>query len=565
MTALKDLTTGFGKIEYNGYTFSPMRKVKFEAEPQYDEAGWTVTHTKYKIIVHAVIWGSDIAAQQAKMASIHEDLAIAGRTLKIEDIGFYTDVDTSSTTPEVIWGAKPRVISISELSGGQSAEVIWQCEFNINTCAGNQANENAFMAFNYDVFYSTNDRGFVTRRISGYFEIAQKRSGNSRVPTKNLETFFDRVTFSLPDCFKRLSTSRRLSSDRRRLEFTVIDEELTGLPFPEGIVEADMTYDWESKPPGFINWQGTLAGTMEVAPGFAPSLAAQKFFILLFDKASQLQQTAQQSGGVVIPERLRIGTQVFGRTSRFSASFRFVGCLSEILSASGMWRPMPGTSFQKWKSSMANSGMFHPRGRYGLRHNTSDDAIIDLCASKSTASIGNDSGGCQQPVTDFQQQLSCANITKENSWLTYKNRLRAVIKQRGTIHRAAQEFSGVALNALTVGVSGTIDQTIGKPAQDQAIDFIFQYEGAADNMVIMQGSAMRIKYAPDIPKLVQIGNIEVEELSRNVDTEPLASFFGCPLYLSRWAILYRVKGQMQTMKPSKNKTLCITEGENDGR
>lgn len=546
MTAIKDLTSGFGIIAYNGYTFGPLRDVKLEAEPVFDEAGWAVTHLKYTLTVHAIIWGETLSAQQSGMANMQQRLSQPGRTLTIEDIGFYTDVDTSSLTPDLMWGVKPRVISLNPAGGDLAWEVVWRCEFNVNLCIDEEFNPQAFMALNYSVMYSTNDRGLVTRNITGYFQIPRVSRGAATQYTRSIEEFYSRITFNLPPIMRRLSSSRQISLDRSRMDFSVIDEEIYGLPLPDGIVAGEGTYDWENvKPHAFLQWQATLTATFEVARGYPKSLAAQKFFVLLFDKIAAIRQ-ATPTDGAVLPVSLRFSTDVFGRASTFACAVRVTASLPSILSASGVWRPMPGTSFQAWQASMDAVGLFNPRGQARLTHSVQDDVIIDICGGVTDVTLGNDTYQIAEADGDYSPVFSCDGITEQNSYLEFKNRLSAAVEQSGSIHRPAIDWEGMAQDFDSNILGGV---TIGTPANGEAsATNPLQFQGAADNLVVMQGAAVRIKYYPEIPTLKMVGGKTVEELKRKVDIEQVSSYFECPVYLLTWSILYQVVGQAEAVQ-----------------
>lgn len=565
ITAVKDLITGFGEITYNGLTFTPLREVKIKSEMMYDDANITVTHVRFLLTVEALVFSDNVANQNSAMANIQNTLAKPGQNLVIVDIGFYTGISTAfnGDEPDLLWGAKPKTLSMEPAGGDLAWNIVWECEFNISLCLGEFSDtNNNFFAFNYEVFYSVDNKGHVTRRISGYFEIAQSRVSGGRSIIRNLEDYYDRVRFTLPLAFERVNSSRSLSIDRRRLEFSVTDRELQTLPYPDGIVIADVDFDFQNRPPGFQAWTATLSGSMEVAAGLPQSLAAAKFFLLMFDKQKSLQASAFKKDGAVIPERIRFKQQVFGGVFTFSVSFMLIACLDEILESSGIWQPFPNATYQSWENSMRVQGVGTERGYYNLRHRVSDDAIIDICAGVSAVDLGNDSGSTTVDTTPLSQKIGCANITKKTSWLLYRNKIEIVVQQNAIVHRVAQAFLGV--DQSQVEAVEELLMPLSPPIVTPILQDIVQYAGAPDNLIIMTGRAVRLKFVPDVPRLLSIGGVAVTELSRNVDTEPVAVFFGCPLYVTRWAILYRAESQVKAIKPSKNRNFCITDGEDDG-
>ncbi|HJZ58880.1 MAG TPA: hypothetical protein VKE74_28310 [Gemmataceae bacterium] len=61
-------------------------------------------------------------------------------------------------------------------------------------------------------------------------------------------------------------------------------------------------------------------------------------------------------------------------------TYKIVGAsLEEMLQASGLWRPVPGSDEKERRTSLA--GVLGPRGVAGLVFTTADDFLVDLCQS----------------------------------------------------------------------------------------------------------------------------------------------------------------------------------------
>ena len=564
-TQIKDLTTGFGTLAYDTLTFSVLRKCKFRSEMIWDNSDRTIKWVKYWLQVTGVIANADIGGQQAAMAVIHAVLSRPGKTLQIVDIGFDLPINTAAvaaggTRPDILYGAKPRVLACNTIGAELAYEVVWEVEFFMAPrCVVSPIQPGSFLAFNYDVDYTTDEEGLLTRVLSGEMEIYNAKNAAGNKAIYNPEAAFDKVNFALPPFMRRITTKRHINAARNGVEFAIVDSELVDDPYPDGIIEADLDEDFENTPPGFINWIGSISGSMRVAPGYHKSLAMTKFLIILLDRAAKLNDIAAKSNGVVIPERIRVGGQMFGRTSRFACSFRMVACLHDILQT-GLWTPVPGTSYTSWQASMKAKGIFDPRGYRGQKWNLSDDIIMDICSDTGQYSIGNDTYKQEDPQDKPQGTFNCDNITKERSYLLFLNRIRGVEEQNALLHRIMQPFLGVF-----AGDNGDGSNIPFPSGQQQTRDHITQYETGPDNFIIMQGKALRLKFQPEIPKLTKIGGVDLEELARNVETTPATSYFHCTMFKSRWAILYRVRGNLNSIKPMNNKNICFNEGEDDGR
>lgn len=568
VTKVKDLTTGFGTLSYGSYTFTALRNVQFRYEPRYDSAGRTVVAIDCYLSVTGKVHGSDASSStrartQTRMDSVVAALSRAGSTLIISDIGLGSAINTSrfGTTPEIDLGPTPTLIACTPWGGDLCWNVVWECKFTIPPKCASTATAGQTLSFNFDVSYSTNEEGLLSRLIQGEIGIVQFRTGTKIAA--NPEAAYDKISFKCPDLFRPVTFQRRIDRRRNKVEFTVVHEEMTGDGFPQGIIEADIDYDLENRPPGFLQWMGSLSGSMKVAPGVSKSVAADKFFIIMFDVAAKLKATAGAKG-IVIPERLRIGSKLFGRTSRFSVQWRMTACLHEILAKSGLWSPVPGSNYAQWRASMEALGVFGTRGVAGLKFNSNDDVIVDMCDAPAKFNLGNDSGARANPYQPTELKLTCPEVTKENSYLDFRNSIQGVQSQNAIIHRIMQVWNSPGFSGTGDGVVSPFPSFSGS-GNDSAKDHVVQFEGKTDDYVLMVGRSLRLKYAPEIPALRTVAGVKVEELARNVKVEPAVSYFDCPLIGARWAVLYRVKGQLYGIKVPKVKEFCMKDGEDDGR
>ena len=557
MTAIKDLTNAslFGKIEYNGYTFKPLRQVQAQFVPIYDAHERSVVSLDLKLNVIAVIWDSVRSDHQTEMANIEHRLAEQGKRLIVENIGLSTLLDTAST-PDLNFGPKPRLISCKPIGADLCWEVVWEVTWRLPPqCVWGQAiAEGKIISASHEVTYTTNEEGLVQRSINGFIEFYKQRTG-----TFEPEKVVDKLKVSKLPYFRRVSAQRRFSSARNRIEYSVVDEELSDLAYPDGIIQADVNLDLENQPPGFSRWVGQLSGTLRTAPGFPRSLAADKWLIIMFDTAQKLQASASASkSGFVIPERIRFGSSKFGRTSRFLVTWRMLACLHDILAKTGLWDPVPGTDFVKWSQSMDAAGINNIRGASGVRM-VDTETVVNLCENAPPQiEVGLDTGKRWGASGYTQAPLLCPEVTKERSYAFYENKIRGVQSHNAVIHRVMQFFRGGEVPSGDNGGSFPLPLT-------GVLDDILQFEGKNDNFVIMQGRAVRLKFPPQVPHLEKVQGARVEELARNVDTKVIAGYFDCPMIQTRWAVLYRVKGQIYGIKPANVRELCFTTGESDGR
>ena len=559
MSGLRDLTDPLliGTIEYNSYTMTPLRKVSTSFDPVYDSSGRSVIALDLKLKVIAIIQDDARLTHQTNMADAQHKLLEPGKRLIIKGIGLSTDLDTN-TTPDLDYGPKPKILSCEPVGADLAWQIHWEVVYRLPPqCVWNRSiPPGVIIGAGHEVIFTTNEEGLVQRSISGHVDFRRAR-GVAFDP----ETVANRITVSKLPYMKRISFQRRFVEARNRIEYSCVDEELVDSAYPEGIIQADVNYELENQPPGFAKWTGQLSGTLRTAPGVKKSLAADKFFIILFDQAKKLRDTAKASGGIVIPERFRVGASKFGRTSRFMVTWRLIACLHDILKRSGLWEEVPGTSYVKWSNSMDDLGINSIRGASTIQM-VDQDTLVNLCENiPSGIDIGGATGlRFSNGFGKSDETLSCSEVTKENSYVFYENRIRGVQSQNAVIHRVMQFFGRTTVSGNDNGSASMFPNQ-----QSGAADDVVQYQGKNDNFVLMQGRAVRLKFTPIVPHLEKVVGVPVEEMARNVETKTVAGYFDCPMIQTKWAILYRVQKQLYGVQPANAKELCFLSGEYDGR
>lgn len=584
MSAIKNINPAFdGTVEYAGLRFGPFRSVTSQVSPVYDETGRVVTDSEISITVHAVITGANAGDTEVAMTSAIQRLGESGGRLLVSGIGMLTPID-SMLVPDTNFGPKPNLISLRPLGAELAWEVVWSVVYRRPPLllGGKVYPTGAIHSANWDIEFSANDQGLVTRSVSGFVQLFVKAAGaggdangnaaNVGVATvdvgKTDNVFLGAIRIPKPPFMRRVSAKRHITAAKNRVDFSVVDEEFADGPFPDGMTDAEAEMTIENNPPGFVNWSASLTASFTVAPGLPKSLAAQRWFILLFDAAAKARAAVKDAKGVVIPERFRITVPKIGRTCRFGATWRMVACLHDILLKTGLWEPIPGTSYASWNKSMDDIGVGSFGGISNLQAYGSE-TLVSLGSETKTIDVGW-KGQHPDRVNNYSQQLLCPEVTAETSYLSWENSIRGAQEANAIIHRPMQKAligSAVASGAVGGGVTGAV--TAGLTAlfsqpQTGLKEDVVQVQGKTDNYVIMSGKSLRLKFAPEIPSLVKVAGVKVTELARNVEVKPITGFFDCALLQARWTILYRVVDQIYGVIPPANKHMCFTEGENDG-
>jgi len=154
----------------------------------------------------------------------------------------------------------------------------------------------------------------------------------------------------------------------------------------------------------------------------------------------------------------------------------------------------------------------HERGRANLRLPRNSDVIVDLCEQH----YPNLSPGT--PSLIYTAALDpyvtpCPQITTQNSWMGWSNRLRTQVQGGRIYHKP-------------IGLGNV---------QVQQVKHDDDYE------IVMFGHAQRILYKIPTPRLLSVKGRKVELIGDNhVDNEVIGVWCGWPIYWSKWVLRYKL-------------------------
>lgn len=553
-TAIKDLPPGqpnYGIVTYNNYTFGVFRNLKVTCTPVYDEADRVVTHLKYMLRCYGCVMQNNVLnTHQINMDAMQRALTVPGQQLIFKDVGFDLGVDTN-VQRDIIWGPKPRILEMRPW-GEICWEFDWEIEFNISRCISASAYmfDGALMAWNYSVAYQVGENGLVESRVTtGYLQIVQTVGvNNPQAVLVNVDSAWDRLTFNIPYGFRRVSNQRTINNAKNRIDFTIIDAELPGAAFPPGVVKCEARLDITSQPSGLAEWFATLRASYEISPGYPKSLAVSSFLVLMKDRVGRLKSAV--TGGInpgqglfratIVPVRLAISRDLYGRTTDIACSFRFAAQPTTLLANSGLWQPLPQNDWQQWATSLApasqgGSGVTGNKGYSDVSFDPSQDRLVTVCVPDSVAPTSEQIGF--ESIDDHdadgaadENAAEPTDPTDSGLYLVYESRVREYRSENFVVHRFAQQY---------------------QPGQNAYQDNLVDYQSAPDNTIVMVGRAARIDQVPEPPVVTSVGGNGVEMLRKNfvVDDRPTTLAFGHKVYLARWAILYRVKGEPAVLAP----------------
>ncbi len=243
-----------------------------------------VKHVKTKFTFSGIVnLGPDkVGTMQdtnATMEMVRKTLLTPGLTFKYNDKGYGTTftVNDQSGPQDCAWGPVTERLHVTPMGSPFCLLVEWVVVVCIPECAGS-VTKKALMAFNYGINYEISKFGMHTITISGSLEIPLTFWLGQRL-SDNADAYRERLAFPTPLGFER-NQNYRLSQDRRRLEFTIIDRELE-VPYPESVVNINLHHEVSNQQSRiFASFGNRIYGTIHVDRSQPKSLAWDTFIFL---------------------------------------------------------------------------------------------------------------------------------------------------------------------------------------------------------------------------------------------------------------------------------------------
>lgn len=562
-----------GTLSYNSYTFTSVTKSHVNAKPVYDEAGRAVVYIIYSITVTAHIalpGGGDTATY---IGDLRRRLLEPGCDLHYEGKGFSDLTINVGAAKDVAWGPKPTRAEFRPLGGNQAWMVIWSVDVAIPECT-NAVYQYGILAFNYEANYHIDSDGYTQVAWNGYLEIPMTRAAaGARFLLDNVDNYRHLCSPGLPQGFRRLTQDFRMSGDKRRLDFTVVDEEMPVDGLPWFATNATGSHSINSEDQGFETWNGTIQAAFTIPKNYPKSLAWDVFFVFIQDRLNWLAQQIDPTGAKNFPMlmslKFREGLFLEGRQSSFEVGYWFPATLFQILYASGLWRQVPNANWNLWATSIAPA--LGVRGYQQLRNLASDDAIVDLCGGSQPVLTA---GGFQPPGGSSQSAFFTTCPPPESSWLHYENRLEFGLRTGLIAHKPLPQTNTLTTTtlenlqnpatpqtAILTAIAGlaAIGQGQGIPppaiplgqlqnlqgAQMTSVQIpsakILQQASTPDFFCRMTGWALRACYHIPLPMLLTVGGAQVYPVNQDVEQDVPGNFGGVPVYRTSWVLEYLLK------------------------
>ena len=547
-----------GTITYNDVTLTNLHTSKLSGRAEYTSDGRTVAGMHWTLEVEFVVAETMESSCATTMRGLHGDLMKPGKSLDLDQLG--TGLSIAKADYDISWGPKPIAFDAMPMGGNQAFLVTWSIEWFTSDCR-----DSGLVEVVWEMEMSGDAEGYYTRTINGGFRFT---SSGRRNPD---EAFLFLQVAPVPIGWRRVSQQRRMTPDHTGVSFSVVDTELRGLAYPPGIVGGEIDYDIENTGPGFAEYRCTLRGELTVSQEYAPADAAARFFLILTHHVQKSRQVvvnevAEGCGGnrqvapkyrpLALPQRMSWGTSLFEkrRTSRFSMSWTVSGKnVTDIFGGMGMYEnladPQAGHNYEVWAASMANIWRLG-----GVLKGTWDgnDVIVGLCDAQDPGVIG----GLKWPERDESdkklKKFGCGDVDELNSWLAFENKFYYREDAFETTHTPTQQFSADDRKTgnndatgfgLFGGAFNTTDLSRSHYRWNQAD--VVQRHGRPGQEIAMIGKAIRLCLKPTIPELFKVNNrIVVPAGNPSVKVQPpteIGSIFGCPIWLVRWAKVYRIE------------------------
>lgn len=430
MSVLEDPS---GLLQYNGITFPGSTSSDLRIQPIPDASGRTVKYSVFTITARAewsALPGQSTSAWESDVADIRRKLSHMGGSLTYNNkgIGQLNVNSGTSGARDVAWGPKPQELAFRLLGAGRAFAITWQVQVAIPDCS-QAAFGGRLMEYNWSVSYGVDYAGYTTRTVSGYFAIPAGRTGNGRQLADTPDAYFALIEPPKIRGFRRTYGPRKIDDSKTRCDFSFVDTEM-GINFPpEWVVDLKASQTVQSTAAGLAKWSATISAEYELAKNAPDAWSPWKHFIgvLVKDRVDAIKAGVANKKSIVPLSLSMSEPEIYGRRkAAFSFSFTFAQPLKEIASSTGLWRPVPGSDWNRWAQSLQTSAL-NPFGFAKLALSISDDRIVDLCDGTGPAAIsgGAGVGGLQQPRTPNQAEQQTIQETisptplPESSWIDW--------------------------------------------------------------------------------------------------------------------------------------------------
>lgn len=528
--------TAVGTLKYNGVTFDGTSNVKIVDLMEYDEADRTMVMHHLRIEVKAVVAATSETLMNTNMDLIRFKLSEPGKELIIKNRGFGKPIvingGGSGATNDLKLGPKPRMVSWEPIAGQLAADVEWHCETWIAVCntAGVHARHSGITEMNYEISYSVNERGFTTRTINGHLEVVVERNGV--VLTQTADQYRERIAPPKLAGFHR-TNDWHLTADKKRVFFAITDRQIESkFALPAGVSDASGNHRvaWSRGNNGAMILRNNVSMSLTLNPNVPPATG----YVIFGQFIKGRMDAAKKKGKYSLIDEVVINEDIWGFASDYSASWRVLSSLKEILDGSQIWLD-PGYRWPEWARSMEKAQ--DPRGWAGLIYSPNQEALIGPCGGATIRPIGESIKPLPRQSKSKPPKFKSIQNEKppeKESWLSWFNKIvpfrwsptvRQASQQKPEQVSGSQKSTGSLFSFPVTKDSETIPDRILKT-------------GANRYAVTIVGGAERAGHSIPRPALIQVGSQAAVERNTVFEQEIVGNYFGVPVYRARWSIEY---------------------------
>lgn len=594
-TALAGFTVEYNGIQLGGsdatYKSLPPR-YRFSADPVWDDSHRVIKSIKCSLFTTCVFLETSESTMSTNMRVIRAALMQPGRLLKLSGLGSGFDwVNTalfarSGDVKDISGGPYPMPLQMNPI-GQLCWELIWGLDFEVSTCRPWTFDPLAFTSFNFSTTWRNDFEGYSSRVIQGRLSIPFTRDAASPKTVLHVaEETRGTILVLVPDGFKRVENVWHEREDKRTLEFTIVDQQLQGDPYPAGITQADGQFSFNTgstKGNAMNEAVATLSVVFKTAYDQPKNLAGQVFIAMLLAKQAEIQAEMVAlynaspivdgkhtvPSGQILPLHFSIQNGKFdsARVTQASISWYLVQDFNSLLKAAKIFDPIPGVTqtYAAWKASMA--GAWGNRGVMAMSEDLDDAVIVDLCDNKTVITIGDTGSAPNIPVDQTIDALTCPDIPDNGGWVHFDLDIKILRDEKSTRHgKAASYVPAVGTVAYPYDqqpASGNgVAVKIGGPEYSQSASDqeITEYHGFPKFLIGLSFSGVRFKHSPFVPSIASVGGMAVREYGpQNVGApKHVMDSFGCPVWSVSGYRVYSVPGYVGEIKPVSSLTAADT-------
>ncbi len=514
-----------GTLSYDGIAFTGAHHITAQVEPQVDDSGRTVIAHRITIRVNTIL--AEDNSLDGTLERLRFRLQQSGRRLIFRNKGFGDDLNPAV---DIAHGPDPRILSWEPVGDDRAAQVIWEVTTTVAPCK--PARSAGIVAINWGATWSINRHGDTTRTLIGHILIAAGQVGQDSA---------DRYRqFFAPRALRGFTREQtwNLSLDKRRIDFTIVDEQIPSPnPYPPNItaIEGSHSVSWRRGRDAHQSMH-TITATITPEAGLTGSHAWGIFVTIALHRLRR----AQQAGLSPFLLGLDIDEDLFGRPQRFRLNYKLLGHSQDILSRLvrdvGLWTPF-GLSWDVWIDSVSDS-VFDQRGHAQLRDVPGDDRETTLCNTATPITPNN----LQQLRGISPGDVPFRNATPDpdKSWLYSDTAIIPLRKRPVTQQSYLQSPDDPKIGSYDSegnAYSGSVDF-----GPDLGTAETLQVGGRAVHAARFLGHAQRAGHEIPEPRLETIGTQKPEEINNVFMQREVGNFFGVPVYEARWAIDYMLPG-----------------------